>query len=131
MATRRRRGGYDRTKAANAHWIVTEAYQVSPQVTLEKNDMCRVKGQKGEFRFLRHVVNPEVMDKYPDAYEWIDVVRLGTKAKPVRQVESYRVDMIQSAGKKAKTDRKRRAHTKAKKDDASARRVATRKANQG
>ena len=126
MPTRRSRK-IDTSKRANAHWIETEAWQVSPRVTLEPGDLCKVKGQRGDFRFRKHVINPRALDSGREGYEWVEVVRIGNHRK---QVESYDPSLIMSKGGRAKDDKKRRKYAKAKKDKANAQRVATRKANQ-
>ena len=50
-------------------WVISESYQLSPQVTLEAGDQCKIKGEQGIFVFRRHVVNTN-LEHNP---EWIDV----------------------------------------------------------
>lgn len=50
-------------------WLVAEMYQISPQVTLFKGDECRIKGEQGKYKFIRHVINTNLR---PHS-EWIDL----------------------------------------------------------
>lgn len=48
-------------------WVVSTEYQLSPQVTLQKGDECRIKGEQGKYIFMRHVVNTNIDS------EWVDL----------------------------------------------------------
>jgi hypothetical protein len=48
-------------------WLVSEEYQISPQVTLSKGDECRIKGEQGKYKFIRHVINTNLDS------EWVDL----------------------------------------------------------
>jgi len=50
-------------------WVVSDSYQISPQVTLTKGDECRIKGEQGKYKFMRHVVNTNLDPQS----EWIDL----------------------------------------------------------
>jgi len=50
-------------------WVISEEYQISAQITLNKDDECKIKGEQGKFVFKRHVVNTNLNP----ASEWIDL----------------------------------------------------------
>ena len=50
-------------------WVVHDSYQLSAQVTLSKGDECRIKGEQGKYKFIRHVVNTNLDPQS----EWIDL----------------------------------------------------------
>lgn len=50
-------------------WEITHSYQLSPQVTLYKGDECRIKGEQGKYRFIRHVINTNL----DSDSEWVDL----------------------------------------------------------
>ena len=50
-------------------WVVSDSYQISAQVVLAKGDECRIKGEQGKYKFMRHVVNTN-LDPHS---EWIDL----------------------------------------------------------
>lgn len=50
-------------------WVVAEAYQLSPQITISKGDECRIKGEQGKYKFMRHVINT---NRTPES-EWVDL----------------------------------------------------------
>ena len=52
-----------------AGWVVSDTYQVSPQVILNKGDECRIKGEQGKYTFMRHVINTN----HDPQSEWIDL----------------------------------------------------------
>lgn len=55
------------TPKANAHWVVSEEYVIHGR-HLVKGTEVSIKGERGRFRFIKHVYNPKTDT------EWIDVV---------------------------------------------------------
>lgn len=74
-------------------WVVSTAYQLSPQVTLSKGDACRITGEQGTFVFMRHVVNT----KLNPVSEWID---LWGGSSGHAQWRSVKVDRLKHMPKK-------------------------------
>lgn len=87
-ALTRRRTGY----AAQPHpacWQVSASYQHGTRL-VEPGQPLKISGERGQFRFLRHVVvEPE--DRRRKRREWIDVVG-GTPG--VTMFRSFRPDRI-------------------------------------
>ena len=52
-----------------AGWVVSDTYQISPQITLNKGDECRIKGEQGKYTFMRHVINTNLDPQR----EWVDL----------------------------------------------------------
>lgn len=87
-ALTRRRTGY----AAQPHpdnWHVSASYQHGSQ-QLTPGRLLKIRGERGQFRFLRHVM-AEPADHRRKRREWIDVVG-GTPG--VTMFRSFRPDRI-------------------------------------
>jgi hypothetical protein len=80
-------------------WIVSDEYQISPQVVLEKGDECKIKGEQGKYKFVRHVVNTNLD---PHA-EWVDL--WGGTAN-YAQLRSVHVDKLAHIPKRRSSKRK-------------------------
>ena len=50
-------------------WVIENFLYISPQVTLQTGDKCKVKGERGVFTFKRHIVNTN----FTPVEEWVDV----------------------------------------------------------
>ena len=53
-------------KPLNPDWVVSKTYELGKDI-LEPGDKIKVKFQRGEFKFIRHIYNSKLKT------EWIDV----------------------------------------------------------
>ena len=68
----------------SAHWVITEHIMVNGR-HVEKGTELSIQGERGRFKFLRHVYNPKI------DVEWIDVI--GGK-KGTNELRSFRTTQV-------------------------------------
>jgi len=73
-----------------AGWIIQTSYRVSPQIELNLDDLCKIRGEQGLFKFKRHVINTNVT---PPS-EWIDLFGGTTGTNQWRSIKPERLQHI-------------------------------------
>jgi hypothetical protein len=71
-------------------WEASDTYQVSPRVQVTRGQPLKIRGERGQFTFWDHVVNPPC-GKRRKAIEWVTVC--GPHPK-VSQFRAFRPDRI-------------------------------------
>lgn len=82
-----------------AHWITSEEIVIHGRHVVRGSELS-IKGERGRFNFIKHVLNPKT------GSEWVDVVG---GAVGYRTMRSFSIDRIRRVHNKAKTREGRKA----------------------
>jgi hypothetical protein len=82
-----------------AHWITSQEVVIHGRHVVSGSELS-IKGERGRFNFIRHVINPKT------GSEWVDVVGGPSGYKTLR---SFHVDKIRRVHNKVKTRAGRKA----------------------
>jgi Na+-transporting NADH:ubiquinone oxidoreductase subunit NqrF len=87
------------TPNPTAHWITSSEIVIHGRHVKQGSELS-IKGERGRFNFIKHVLNPKT------GSEWVDVVGGAAGYKTLR---SFHVDKIRRVHSKAKTKAGRKA----------------------